>query len=52
VRIIVGLATGGAAASWPLAGRAQRGERVRRIGILMHKGYRAAPFTIRPSVER
>ena len=46
------LAALGGAAAWPLAGRAQGGERVRRIGILMHKGYRAAPFTIRPSVER
>ena len=26
---------GGAAAAWPLAARAQRGERVRRIGVLM-----------------
>jgi putative ABC transport system substrate-binding protein len=26
---------GGAAATWPLAARAQRGERVRRIGVLM-----------------
>ena len=27
---------GGAAAAWPLAARAQRGERVRRIGVLMN----------------
>jgi putative ABC transport system substrate-binding protein len=26
---------GGAAAAWPIAARAQRGERMRRIGILM-----------------
>ena len=27
---------GGAAAGWPLAGRAQQGERVRRVGVLMY----------------
>jgi len=27
---------GGAAVTWPLVARAQQGERVRRIGVLMH----------------
>jgi hypothetical protein len=27
---------GSAAAAWPLAARAQPGERIRRIGVLMH----------------
>ena len=27
---------GGAAVAWPLAAGAQQGERVRRIGVLMH----------------
>ena len=29
-------ALGSAAASWPLTARAQRGERVRRVGVLMN----------------
>ena len=28
---------GGAAVAWPLAARAQQGQRMRRIGVLMHR---------------
>jgi hypothetical protein len=40
---------GGAAAAWPLGARAQQGERMRRIGVLMARaagdpeGHRAPP---------
>ena len=33
---------GGAAMAWPLAARAQQGEKLRRIGILMNLGRWAA----------
>ena len=32
---------GGAAAAWPLAARAQQGERMRRIGVLLNLSPRA-----------
>jgi hypothetical protein len=33
---------GGTAAAWPLAARAQQGERMRRIGVLMISGQASA----------
>jgi putative tryptophan/tyrosine transport system substrate-binding protein len=38
---------GGAAAAWPLAGRAQQGERIRRIGILLPASADDAVFQAR-----
>jgi putative ABC transport system substrate-binding protein len=32
IKVIVG-----SAATWPLAARAQQGEHMRRVGVLMHK---------------
>src|SRR5262249_15770751 len=38
---------GGAAAMWPLAARAQQGERVRRIGVLMNTTARGSGKAVR-----
>ena len=42
----------GAAAAWPLAARAQEGDRVRRIGVLMggDKTAKALGLTVPPSL--
>jgi hypothetical protein len=34
----------GGAAAWPLAARAQQGERVRRIGVLFRNQYRRCTY--------
>jgi putative ABC transport system substrate-binding protein len=39
---------GGAAATWPLAGRAQQGDRVRRIGVLM--GYAESDLEVQAHI--
>jgi hypothetical protein len=43
---------GGAAASWPLAARAQQGERVRRIGVITGAGVDADDADVKASRRR
>src|SRR5215472_1174324 len=55
------LATLGGAAAWPLAGRAEQGERMRRVGVLLNitaderkrigATHRAAPMIVRASAQ-
>jgi putative tryptophan/tyrosine transport system substrate-binding protein len=42
---------GGATAAWPLAARAQQGERMRRIGVLVGSGVDADDSDLRARFE-